>query len=294
MATRPVQAEGLVDGWRVMNPVTFSTLACPSWSIETIIAKASEFGYNGIEWRGGPQGHVQPTMSHPQKAALRKMSGDAGLMVLAVTAYTGFTSSSFYARQANIDELCRYADLAAELGASYVRAFLGELSEGAKLSDSIYENISHCLKTAADYAHSVGVKIAVEPHDDFVRSSAVAPLFDRERSHPALRVIWDIGNTFAADENPAEGFNLLKDHLAYVQVKDGRKRGAEWQLSPLGTGDVPLSKALGLLSGYGYTGAFSVEWEYAWHPELDPPEIALPDALRTVRELLAAAQSESA
>jgi hypothetical protein len=38
----------------------------------------------------------------------------------------------------------------------------------------------------------------------------------------------------------------------------------------------------------------SVEWEYAWHPELDPPEIALPAALRTVRELLASAQTESA
>ena len=277
-----------------MNPVTFSTLACPSWSIETIIAKASEYGYDGIEWRGGPEGHVQPTMSNPQKAALRKMSGDAGLMVLAVTAYTGFTANSFYARQANIDELCRYCDLAAELGASYVRTFLGELPESTNLSNLIYENIAYCLETVADYAQSVGVKIAVEPHDDFVRSSAVAPLFIREQPHPALRVIWDIGNTFAADENPAEGFDLLKDHLGYVQVKDGRKRGAEWQLCSLGKGDVPLSKALGLLAGYGYAGAFSVEWEYAWHPELDPPEIALPDALRTVRELLAAAQSESA
>src|SRR5262245_43598155 len=121
MAARPLQAERLIDGERVMNRVTFSTLACPAWSIETIIAKASEFGYNGIEWRGGPQGHVQPTMSAPQKAALRKISGDAGLMAVAVTAYTGFTSNSFYARQANIDELCRYADLAAELGAGYVR-----------------------------------------------------------------------------------------------------------------------------------------------------------------------------
>jgi hypothetical protein len=37
-----------------------------------------------------------------------------------------------------------------------------------------------------------------------------------------------------------------------------------------------------------------VEWEYAWHPELAPPEVALPAALQTVRELLAAAPGESA
>ena len=277
-----------------MNPITFSTLACPAWSIETIIAKASAFGYDGIEWRGGPEGHVQPTLSPSQKAALRNMSRDAGLMAVAVTAYTGFTSNSFYARQANVDELCRYCDLAAELGASYIRTFLGELPEGTNLSDMIYKNIAFCLETATDYAHSVGVKIAVEPHDDFVRSSKVTRFFHRDPSHPALRVIWDLGNTFAAGENPAEGFDLLKDHLAYVQVKDGRKSGDQWQLCSVGKGDVPLREAFGLLSGAGYTGALSVEWEHAWHPELDPPEIALPDALRTVRELLAAAQSESA
>jgi sugar phosphate isomerase/epimerase len=107
-------------------------------------------------------------------------------------------------------------------------------------------------------------------------------------------VIWDIGNAFAAGEDPEEGFELLKDRIAYVQVKDGKGRGAEWQLCSLGEGHVPLSQAFQLLLANDYEGAFSVEWEYAWHPELDPPEIALPAALRTVHELLAAAQSESA
>ena len=57
---------------------------------------------------------------------------------------------------------------------------------------------------------------------------------------------------------------------------------------------MPLSQAFELLLANDYQGAFSVEWEYAWHPELDPPEIALPAALRTVQALLAAAQPESA
>jgi sugar phosphate isomerase/epimerase len=86
----------------------------------------------------------------------------------------------------------------------------------------------------------------------------------------------------------------LKDRLAYVQVKDGKGRTQDWQLCSLGEGDIPLSQAFELLLANDYQGAFSVELEYAWHPELDPPEIALPDALRTVKKLLAAAQPESA
>jgi sugar phosphate isomerase/epimerase len=277
-----------------MNPIAFSTLACPSWSINTIITKALEFGYEGIEWRGGPQGHVQPTISAREKVNLRKMSGDAGLTALAITTYTSFVSHLAEERQSNVDELRRYADLAAELAATYVRAFLGELPEDTKIASSIYKNISDCLNAASEYAASVGVKIAVEPHDNFTRSAVISPIFDPNRSHPDLRVIWDIGNTFAAGEDLVEGFELLRDRLAYVQIKDGVRHDSGWQLCALGQGDVPLSRAFELLLGYGYEGAFSVEWEYAWHPELDPPEIALPAARRTVQNLLSAVQSESA
>ena len=276
-----------------MNPISFSTLACPNWSIERVIAKASEFGYDGIEWRGGPQGHVQPTMPAAQKAVLQKMSMDTGLIAIAVTAYTSFVADLAAERQSNTDELRRYVDLAAELDAPYVRTFLGELPEGRNADSSIYEKISACLNTAADYAVSVGVKIAVEPHDDFVRSSSIVPILSRVH-HPALRVIWDIGNAFAAGEDLREGFELLKPRMAYVQVKDGKKSGTEWQLCPLGQGQVPLAQAFALLLSHGYEGALSVEWEYAWHPELDPPEIALPAALQTVQALLAVAQTESA
>ena len=277
-----------------MNPVTFSTLACPNWTIQTVITKASEFGYDGIEWRGGPQGHIQPSASAEQKATLREMCADAGLTVLAVTAYTSFVSDNAEERQSNVDEVRRYADLAAELGAHYVRVFLGELPTDTNPDAKIYENIIDCLSTAAEHALSVGVGVAIEPHDNFARSSTVAPILDQTRSHSALRVIWDIGNAFAAGEEPQEGFELLKDRLAYVQVKDGKGRGEDWQLCSLGQGNVPLAQAFELLLANGYKGALSVEWEYAWHPELDPPEIALPAALRTVQQLLAAAQTESA
>jgi hypothetical protein len=49
--------------------------------------------------------------------------------------------------------------------------------------------------------------------------------------------------------------------------------------------------AFELLLARGYAGAFSVEWERAWHPELDPPGIALPAALQATRSLLATAES---
>ena len=276
-----------------MNLLTFSTLACPEWPVELVITRAKEFGYGGIEWRGGPQGHLQPDLSPTIVSTIRQQCSDANLVSLAVTAYTEFVSNSAKERQANVDELKRYADLAAALSAKYVRTFLGELPEGTPIENSMYQQISDCLRQTADYAQSLGVILAVEPHDNFVRSASIAPLLTRIQ-HSALGVIWDLGNTFAADEDPLEGFDILKDRLTYVQVKDGTKSNDDWQLCQIGKGNVPLKKAFELLAASGYQGAFSVEWEYAWHPELDPPELVLPAALRKVQELLSAAQPESA
>lgn len=275
-----------------MNQITLSTLACPHWPINTVITKAAEFGYDGIEWRGGIHGHVQPDMPASQKSLIKAQSSDLGLTSFAVTAYTGFTSESAKERETNLDELKRYVDLAVELGATYVRTFLGELPSGKKLDSRTYINIFDSLTVAAQYAESARIKIAIEPHDDFVRSSKVLPVFDLLHDAAHLCVIWDLGNTYAAGEDLDQGFELLKQHLGYIHIKDGRGRSPTWQLCAVGKGDVPLAQAFELLQTNGYQGALNIEWEYAWHPELDPPEVALPAALHKIQELLAS-QRES-
>jgi sugar phosphate isomerase/epimerase len=265
------------------HPLTFSTLACPEWDIHRIISKAAHFGYDGIEWRGGPLGHVQPGMSQEMKKVIRRRLEDLGLFSLAITAYTSFVSPDRQEREDNLEALKNYLNLAAEIGAGYVRAFLGELSAGTPPA-SAYPLILDCLQPALEFASALGVTIAIEPHDDFVHSASVVPLIDHI-DHPRLKVIWDFGNAYAAGEEPEEGFRLLCGKIAYLHVKDGRRTADEWQLCPLGQGEVPLSDVFNLLVNAGYNGAVSVEWERAWHPELDPPEVALPACLQAVRNL---------
>jgi sugar phosphate isomerase/epimerase len=132
----------------------------------------------------------------------------------------------------------------------------------------------------------VGVVVGAETHDDFVNSAGIARLL-RQASHPGLRAVWDVGNAFAAGEDPSEGLRQLGGQLAYVQIKDGVTRDGKWRLTRLGEGELPLARTLRELVEIGYRGALSVEWERAWHPELDPPELALPAALRAARRWLA-------
>lgn len=264
----------------MLNPMAFSTLACPEWTAETVIEQAAKFGYQALEWRGGPQGHVSPATPPAQLAALHRRQRDAGLFALAVTAYSTFVSDDAAERQAGLDDLRRHCDVAAVLGAPYVRAYEEELPPGV-CPEAMYERIARGLEAAADYAQGLGLAIALEPHADFARTAVVAPILQMV-PHPALSVIWDVGNSYRTGEDPAESLALLRPRLAYVQIKDGTGRRETWRLTDVGAGEVPLAWALERLLTGGYRGAFSVEWERAWHPELAPAEVALPAALHAL------------
>jgi hypothetical protein len=48
----------------------------------------------------------------------------------------------------------------------------------------------------------------------------------------------------------------------------------------LGNGEVPVQEMLSRRDGAGYRGWLSAEWEKRWHPEIEEPEVALPQHRR--------------
>jgi sugar phosphate isomerase/epimerase len=264
--------------------VTFSTLACPHWTIDSVIQNARAMGYDGIEWRGGDAGHLNPNATRDQRATLRAKMRDANLFSLAVTSYTNFVSEDAKLRAANVDALKNYLDLAADAEAKFVRVFLGELEPFQKIAE-MYPRILESLQQCVAHARAVNVGIAVEHHDDFVRTQSLVPILQNITA-ASVGAVWDIANAHSANESADDGANDLRGRISYVQIKDGIGRGAQWRLTNVGEGDVELKRAVALLYAQQYQGAFSIEWEYAWHPELQPPERALPHALQYTRALL--------
>jgi sugar phosphate isomerase/epimerase len=264
--------------------VAFSTLACPHWTIDSVIHNARGFGYDGIEWRGGSDGHIQPNATRAERTTLRERMHDANLFSLAVTSYTNFVSDDANTRAANVADLKKYLDLAADLDAKFVRVFLGELAPHQTRAE-MYPRISEALRQCIEHARHVGVGMAVEHHDDFVQTAALVPILDA-LADADVGAVWDIANAYRANESASDGIRNLGARISYVQIKDGIGRGANWKLTNVGAGEVELKRAIELLHAQNYRGAFSVEWEYAWHPELAPPERALPHALEHLRMLL--------
>ena len=243
--------------------IAFSTLACPEWDVATIVDRAAALGYDAIEWRGGPDGHVRTTWSQGERRALRERMRDANLTALAVTAYG--------------PDVIAEVELAADLAAPFVRAFLTEPVDGAIAA----------LAASADRARSLGIGVAVEPHDVFVRADTVGPILAAV-DRPDVGVVWDPANAWSAGDAPEHGLAVLGDRIRYVQLKDGVGRGDTWRLTRLGEGEVPLGAAIQGLAARGPLPPLSLEWERAWHPELDPADVALGPALATIRRMLEA------
>jgi sugar phosphate isomerase/epimerase len=150
------------------------------------------------------------------------------------------------------------------------------------------------LEAAAPLARRLGVAIGVETHDDFSASSVVAELLALTDPGPDpawVGAVWDSHHPHRMGERPAEVYANLSPRILLAQVKDARRTpGGGWQLVLLGAGEVPVADMLGLLMAGGYPHWISVEWEKHWHPEIEAPEIALPQHLELLTSWLEAAQ----
>ena len=70
--------------------------------------------------------------------------------------------------------------------------------------------------------------------------------------------------------------------MVHVHIKD---HTAENKLVLLGQGIIPLQNAFTALKKMKYDGYVSLEWEKMWHPEIEDPEVAFPQAISYMRRL---------
>lgn len=266
--------------------LAFSSLACIDWSLEEVAVRAVQFGYQGVELRGMNRQHISPEFTPQERQEVVNLFRSHHLEIPCITAYTRFTSPDAEERRRNEEDLERYVDLAADLGAFFVRTFGGEMSPGIK-PELCFDYMAESLSKVADYASARGVTIILETHDDFSDTSFIVEVMKRAR-HEHLGVLWDILHPLRFGELVEETFSRIKEYLRYLHVKDGKKgelRGP-WPLVRLGEGEVPLRKILKLLSESGFQGYLCVEWEKAWHPELEDSLTALPYHAHKIKEYL--------
>jgi sugar phosphate isomerase/epimerase len=253
--------------------VAFSTLAFPDTTLASAVSLGRRWGYAGVELRLIDGELIDPAMPGAERARVKRAL--AGLPVVAVDSSIRLTGDD------PGPALRRFLELASELEAPLVRVFGGDLGlsheEGLRAAARV-------LEACVPLARRLGVAIGVETHDDFSASSVVAGLL--ALADPDwVGAVWDSHHPHRMGETPAEVYAALGGRILLAQVKDARQDSdGGWRLVLLGAGEVPVRQMLGLLAAGGYRGWVSVEWEKRWHPEIEAPEVALPQYRRVLAD----------
>ena len=259
-----------------MQPrIAFSTLAFPDASLATAVSLGRKWGYGGVELRLIDGELIDPAMPAAARAAVKQTADGAGLPIVAVDSSIRLTGEE------PGPELRRFLELASDWESPLVRVFGGPLAAEDPARTTQLQAAARVLEAAVPAAERLGVAIGVETHDAFSASSVLAELLAMVESG-SVGAVWDSHPPHRMGEPPAEVMAQIGARPLLAQVKDARrapKRDDGWRLVLLGEGEVQVREMLGLLTAGGYRGWISVEWEKRWHPEIEEPEVALPQHL---------------
>ena len=262
--------------------LSFTTLGCPEWDLDTICAKGGKYGYDGVDFRG-----LQETMDITQLPAFtsavaetRRQLQDAGLEV------SGISSSIRVCvpekLEDNVEEARRSIPVAKGLGCGAVRVFGGgdsAVHSKEELADIGRDTMQQIL--ALDGA--ADLKWLFETHDEWIKAVECKLLLDRVPNE-AFGVLWDMGHTArVGEESPTQTYEAVGPRVAYTHIKDAvyEPEHAEamkdgWRYVVPGTGQLPLQEAIALLKQHDYDGWIMFEHEKRWHQELEDPEDIFP------------------
>jgi sugar phosphate isomerase/epimerase len=266
--------------------LSFSTLACPEWSMPQIIAIASTAGYDGIELRfveNEDSFWKLAAFRGTQLASTKRSLSDHGLTISCVDTSCRFHSPDEQERARWLDEGERMADLAASLNAPGIRVFGEKVQAGADRA-STRAWIADSIRTLGERVAASGIEVWLETHGDFASAAETAEILVESRS---LKVgaVWDPANCFLeSGDRPQEGASSLGPRIRHVHVKDLRQNSEGWKPALTGGGNFPLPELRSALRQLDYHHFASFEWEKKWHPEIVDAEIALPHFTRWFQE----------
>ncbi|MDR0998249.1 MAG: sugar phosphate isomerase/epimerase [Treponema sp.] len=268
--------------------LSFSSLGCPDYTIDQIVACAEEYGYDGVEIRT-VQNTVKlwelPDLSGAAALKIaKKKFDDAGLEIPVVGASGSFAKAGKDHQQEQLEQLKQYGEIAQGLGAPYIRVFGGPVPEGQTMEECVKWDIEGYEK-AIPVMEQFGVTLLLETHDSFSKSESLLPIIVGLKEK--IGVIWDILHPIRFGEAFEDTARNLKPYIKHVHIKDSKvfnEKAFDFELP--GNGSMPIPKLIENLRSISYNGYLSFEWERGWHPEIPSCEVAFPHYINYMRKYM--------
>ncbi len=265
--------------------IGFSSQVCPDWDFQTMVSRAADLGFDGIEVRvDGDSPAGRELKDRPDNA--RKLLLDAGvqLVCLGTSATVDSCSRRELARHEAAIKAC--IELASTLGCPYVRLPAGEV-QAVDNHPAALSRIAVALRSLIPAALSHDVTLLVENSRGLPTSHDTWFLVDVV-DHPACRCCWNQALALTVRERATTSIPLLGGKIGMLHVCDAEfdEQGSFLGYQRVGQGHTEIARQVEFLKGLTYDGYLVLDWPKERVPSLPPPEDALPEAAKFLRECL--------
>lgn len=278
-----------------MKPA-FSTIACPTWTLDEVADQAERLGYLGVELRSFGSASTQfacdPALTDAAK--VRSMFDKAGvdLCCLATSLrYDEPVADPFLHilgdRDKSTLETKSAISLASQIECPLVRVYAFE-TFGSEARPKAIRRIVSRLKLAAAAARNTGVRLVLENGGSFPTAADLAELLDLVES-PFIAASYSVSTAVRAGERPVHGINVLGDRIATVKLSDWKGT----HVCALGKGDIPNAEAIEALGAAEYSEWVTYEFPVAWAHAEGAPEKVLADSAKTLYSWIGAGRGWS-
>jgi len=216
-------------------------------TIPQLIDMAKTYGYQSVEFRPEwKHAHgVELSMSKSQRKEARNRFADNGIEISAVSPGVKFLKDD---RDQQLEKMFQYIDLAADLGAPYIRFFADKLPE-----DPVERRESHKVQSeyqarAAVKAWEAGVMLALETHGNSIGVDTGEMMF-LAGYPPAFRVNWHLSHSLKNGEDTDTAYRHIKGRVVHVH----------WSIPEETVTMKAIERQFELLLNDGFAGTFSVE-----------------------------------
>ena len=224
-------------------------------SVEKQTALLSELGIGAIEFRSGDgKGVADYTIQEAE--GLKKRLDAAGIRLSAVGSPIGKIGieEEFSPHLKKLEHIIELSDV---WETDLIRCFSFYLPEGADAAgyrDEVFRRTEQMVELAARH----GKTLLHENEKGIYGDLAPRCLELMQRFYgDSYKAVFDFANFVQCGQDTLEAWELLKDYVFYIHVKDARMGSGE--VVPAGSGDGHVKEILTALDERGFTGFLSLE-----------------------------------
>ncbi len=193
---------------------------------------------------------------------LKQKAHRLGLDISGTGVRNDFTNPDINKRKEDITLVKKWIEVAAKLGAPVIRIFSGAKLPEGHTWDEVAAWMVKDLKECADYGMQYGVIVAIQNHNDFIKTADQAQKIIEQVNSEWFGLVLDIGSYRTGDP--------------FKQIEQTAKFAVNWQLKELMFVDereqkTDLTKVIGIIKASGYRGYVPIETLGAGDPKVKVP-----------------------